>query len=456
MTKWFQKILVCVLLTTLVGFPPFAVGTYHLWLAETSANSLDASHAYETAATFLFWRQDLYEKAGLLAGGEPQRAIQLFTSARERGNLSPVGQAALAEAYFASDQTGLALALSQNLLAANQEIPRVGPLLAKYYRERGQLDEETRVLRRWLEGDPQNPQASQRLGLILAAQAAPEAVPLLQTASQTQFGNMINALEAPGNLTYRLTRCGQALAQMNEWILAEQAFTHAVTTDSAYAEAWAWLGLARQHNGRPGAQQALVNAIQLNGQSASIHVMAGTYYLQSGNPGEAVNQFKTATQEEPGNPAWWVALGGAAAQIDLSVALNAYIQAIDLAPQQADYWYDLAAFCVERNAYIDDYGLNAGLQAYALEPHNPLYMDMLGRVQTAAGLYDPAEVMFKKALETAGSSDPTAMFHLHLGLLYLQNSHNDLAKFEFEQALTLDPTGLYGSQAQKLLQRYFP
>ena len=456
MTKWFQKILICLLIAILIGIPPLFMGYFNLYQAGSTSDRTKASHAYESAANLLFWRPDLYESAGIFANAEPQRAIQLLTNARAHGSLSPSGQVALAEAYFADGQNGPAVDLLQNLLTKNLEMPQVGPILAKYYRGLGLYDEETRVLQRWLENDPLNPQASQELGLILSTQAAPEALPLLQTAGSTQLADLINALETPGEQAYRLILCGQSLAQMNEWKLAEVAFGNAVTSNNVYAEAWAWLGLARQHNGTPGARAAVDNAIKLDGQSASIRVMAGTYYQQNGNQNEAVNQLKTATRLEPANPAWWVALGGAASQTDLSVALNAYIQAVDLAPQQAEYWYDLAAFCMERNAYIDDYGLNAGLQAYALEPKNPLYMDMLGRVQTSTGLFNSAEVMFKKALEASDSTKTNAMIHLHLGLLYLQTNRNDLAKFELEQAVTLDSDGFYGIQAKKLLERYFP
>jgi len=457
-TKWSQKFLIILILAALVCLPPLGTGYFQLWQASTTADPGAASKSYETAAILLFWRPDLYEKAGLLAGGEPQRAIQLLTTAREHGSLSTNGQVSLAEAYLANGQTNQAVELLQSLLSTNQEISRVGPLLTKYYWDREQFDESTRALQHWLAADPHNPQASQQLGLILAAQAAPEAVQLLQAADAFGYTDLINALGVPGGQAYRLVRCGQALANINEWRLAEQAFSRATAVDGTYAEAWAWLGLARQHNSTSGGQQAVQNAIKLNGQSAAIRVIVGTYYQQNGNPAEAVTQFKTATRLEPGNPAWWAALGSAAAQSDLSVALNAYIQAVNLAPDQAVYWYALAAFCVERNAYIDDYGLNAALRAYALEPDNPLYMDMLGRTQTTAGMYQPAEVMLKKALAAAGSTPLATEIHLHLGLLYLQNSRNDLSKFELEQTVTLDraAAGPYGSQAQKLLERYFP
>ncbi|MCX6066062.1 MAG: hypothetical protein NT121_09945, partial [Chloroflexi bacterium] len=125
-----------------------------------------------------------------------------------------------------------------------------------------------------------------------------------------------------------------------------------------------------------------------------------------------------------------------------------------LAPQDAGNWYALAAFCVENNVYLDDYGLNAALRAFALQPDNPAYMDMLGRAQMGLEDWTAAEVIFKKALE-AQSASSGFIQHYHLGLLYLQTNRTSQAKFEFEQTAALDPQGPYGGQAKKLLERYF-
>jgi Flp pilus assembly protein TadD len=184
--------------------------------------------------------------------------------------------------------------------------------------------------------------------------------------------------------------------------------------------------------------------------------MFGTYWQQEGEPKQAIQQFTAATQLEPGNPAWWLALANASAQSDLSVALNAYIQAVNLAPQEAVYWYALATFSVEQNSYIEDYGLSAALRAFALDPKNPAYMDMLGRAQMAVGQNAAAEVMYKKALSISSPDGPLYIYHYHLGLLYLQTDQAAQAKFEFEQTLAYDPHGSYGAQAKKLVERYFP
>jgi len=399
----------------------------------------------------------------LRAHNDPTRAIRLLLTARQNGTLSLNGRVALGDAYLAAGQIDQALSEWEKLLSKNQETLLVSPRLAPIYHTRQQFTREAELLKTWLAADPNNPTASESLGRLLAAQAAPEARELLNSAAASspqaaaRLAGLISALDNPGSdRAFLLAKCGQALAGLDEWPLAEQAFIRAVNANPEYANAWAWLGLARQHNNTPDAQQALEYAIKLDQQSAALHAMFGTYWQHSGKPQPASQQFAAATQLEPGNPAWWLALANASAQLDLSQALNAYIQAVNLAPQEASYWYALATFSVEQNSYIEDYGLSAALRAFALDPKNPAYMDMLGRAQMAVGQNTAAEVMFKKALSVSSQDAPLYIYHYHLGLLYLQTDQNAQAKSEFKQTLASDPRGPYGAQAKKLVERYFP
>ncbi|HEY3311427.1 MAG TPA: tetratricopeptide repeat protein [Anaerolineales bacterium] len=458
-----KKAFLLFILAVLIGLPPLAAGYSNLAQARSASIPGVASQKYETAARFLFWRPDLYEQAGLRASSDPTNAIRLLLTARQKGALSSLGQVALGDAYLASGQKDLAFAEWESLYNLKQEMTQVCPRLARFYHSEGSFDKEEKVLWAWLDVDRTNPQASEGLGLILATTTEPIAYMLLQRAATAspQAAKRLDALLAAlssstGNPAYQLVRSGQALAQMDEWPLAERAFSKAVETDNSYAVAWSWLGLARQHNNTPGGLAALENALKLDNQSAAIQAMLGTYWQQSGKSAQARDYFTAATRLEPANPAWWLALGGAYARDDLSQALNAYIQAVNLGPQDASNWYALAAFSVEQNAFVQDYGLNAALRAYALDPKNPAYMDMLGRAQMAAGQPGSAEVMFKKALADDSAPGHSYIYHLHLGLLYLQTGQTAQAKTEFQNALDQDPQGPYGAQAKKLIARYFP
>jgi tetratricopeptide (TPR) repeat protein len=458
-----SHVLILLLLTILVAAPPLISGYANLAYAEDASNQMEASRYYESAARLLPWRPDLYEQAGLEAfPADPRRVIQMLVAARRKDALTPRGQVTLGDAYFTSGETEQAMSEWESLLNRNQETGQVAPRLAQEYHAQRQYAAETQILRQWLEFDPLNADAGGRLGILLAASAAPEALPLLELAAAaspetaSRLAGLISALQAPGDdPAYRLALCGQALARLDEWPLAEQAFSQAVEANPEYAAAWAWLGLARQQNKAANALEALEYANRLDGKSAPLHAMLGTYWLREGQAQTARAEFETATQLEPSNPAWWLALAGAASQTDLTAAVQAYLQAVSLDPQEAENWYALAAFCVENNAYLEEYGLDAALRAFALDPHNPVYMDMLGRAQLGTGQTETAEVMFKKAL-AVGASKTAFIHHLHLGLLYLQTGREAQAKDELQQTLKLDPQGPYGQQAKALLERYFP
>ena len=463
MLRWSTRTLILLLISVLIICPPLAAGYLNLTRAESTSDQLESSQYYEAAARLLSWRPDLYELAGLKAfPADPLRAIQMLIIARKKGALTPSGQVILGDAYFATGETEQAIREWESLFNEKQETGKVAPRLAREYHILGQYTAETQVLRQWLDFDPVNADASERLGLILAASAASEALPLLETASAaspdnaSRLENLISALETPADdPAYRLALCGQALAQMNEWPLAGQAFSLAVDANPEYAAAWAWLGLARQQNKAANALEALEYANRLDEKSAPLHAMLGTYWVRAGQNQKARAEFDTATQLEPSNPAWWLALAGTASQTDLAFALKAYLQAVNLDPQDDKSWYALAAFCVENNAYLEDYGLDAALRAFALDPKNPDYMVMLGRAEMGTGQSGAAEVMFKKAL-AAGTPGTAFVQHFHLGLLYLQTRREAQAKDELQQTLKLDPQGPYGKQAKTLLERYFP
>lgn len=461
--KVVSRLLILLLLAALIGIPPILTGFTDLALARAAQNESEVSFYYESAARLLFWRRELYEQAGQFARNDPQRAITLFLKARDSGELSPNGGVKLGDAYLASGNTDQAVAEWRDLLATNHEIPAVALRLSQIYHSRHQFSYETAVLKRWLAEDNTNPEASQKLGIILAAADSLQALSLLEVASSgsettsIQLVDLISSIKDPSrDAAYRLARNGQALARLSEWPLAELAFERAVSVNPVYAEAWAWLGLARQQTGSSTAQAAFDQAIRLNPQSAPIRAMLGSFLQQNGKYAEARDQFTMATRLEPTNAAWWAGLGGVEAHIDLASALKDYIQAVNLSPQEPAYWYELATFCVEQNSYVEDYGLSAALRAYALEPDNPSYMDMLGRVQMAVGQTSAAEVMFNKALDTQAAASQGHVYHFHLGLLYLQTGQTSRAKSEFEQVVKLDPSGTYGAQAMNLIARYFP
>lgn len=461
MKRTIRVLAILLFLAIFVVIPPVITGYLQLHLAETMQTGPEASLHYESAAKLLPWHSELYELAALASPSETTRSMQLLLLARNKASLSPAGQLALGDAYLANSNTEQAIQEWSDLFNRGVEIPKSAIRLTQIYHQAGEYEAEIKILQRWLLLEPANQTAGQQLGILLAAEGSPDALPVLQKATQGDSSNRLEALvsaliESTSDQAYNLTRSGQALAGLGEWPLAEIAFQNAVETNTGYAEAWAWLGLARQQNQHKEALAALDNAIRLQPKSAAIHTMLGTVLQQNGKLQEALEQFKIATQIEPENPAWWQAMGGALAPYDLPGAVQSYVHAIKLAPENASYWYALAVFCVENNAFMEEYGLSAALRAYALQPYNPAHMDILGRAQLAFGQIKEAETMFTKALASSGPGNPTHIYMLHLGLLYLQVGREAEAKSALIQVQVLDPTGIYGLQAKKLLERYFP
>ncbi len=459
----FRKILVLILLFFLVLLPVVGTGLTALALVKSAKSEADISRLYEKSALLLWWQPNLYEQAGLHALDDPQREISLLEIASRNYGLSAAGELALGKAYLSVGKTNQAIQIWEKMVLDGKVIPEVAQELAGIYRSSNKLEDEKRILAAWLKASANDPAANERLGTILAAEATPHAVDLLKNAAERsgaakqRTSRLIEILEKdaadPG---FELTEIGQALANLNEWQLAENAVTKAVSVKPDYPEAWAWLGVIRQHNQQPGAQAALEKAERLNPNSAGIHALFGTYWLVENNPVNASEQYQRATDLEPSNPAWWAGLGSAETKINLAKALTDYTNAVHLAPDQAIYWYDLASFCVENSSYMEDYGLKAALYAYALEPKNILYIEMLGRIQMELGNYPEAEVMLRKAMEMNQAQDLKPMLQFEMGLLYLRENQMLKARNMLDEVILSDPNGVYGKQAQKLKERYLP
>lgn len=457
-------LLIVPLLAFIVGIPVVA-GYADLFAVESSASAHDKSLGYESAAQRLPWYTDLYENAGIFAtqAGEYERAISLFQTARAKGQLSSNGHFQLGRAYYLSKQDDQAIAEWQGLLDDEQQRVGASQSLASLYHARGEFERERQVLQQWLVFDPHNPDAQYGLGLLLFAQASPDALPLFEAvaASSPTLKSHVDglsaalkmALDEPGQAG-QLSACGRTLAAIGEWPLAEQAFLQALQADPQLGPAWAWLGEARQHTGSGDPAAAFAQAVALAPDLAEVHAMFGLYHQRRHDWQNAQAEFESAARLEPNNAVWQMSLGDVTVHLgNLVQALADYQNATTLAPKDAQTWRALALFAVENEVDVEGVGRDAALQAYALEPQNPQNMDILGRALMATEQWDAAEAIFKKAM-AAAPQDAAPVFHL--GLLYLQTDRLDLAKQFLQSAQALDPSGPIGTQATNLLTRYFP
>ena len=280
----------------------------------------DAARLFELAATHLVWRNDLWEQAGLAAyrNGNNAEAIRLLEIAREKKSLSSQGWDTLGVAYWNSNDHKTALAIWQEGSQAYPSDVVLYDRLAIVYHENGDYASEQNVLVKRL-SLASDASAHYELGLLLTLSDLDRALTELASASSMdpQFDSAVQTLQAaiavsdtesdPAN---RFIAIGRGLGLVEEWGLAQNAFEKAVSADAKNAEAWAWLGEARQHNGQDGSAD-LNQALTLDPNDAIVHALRGLYWKRQGNNAQALSEYLQAAQIEPDNPAWQASVGDA-------------------------------------------------------------------------------------------------------------------------------------------------
>lgn len=418
----------------------------------------EAARLYALAARKLPWRRQLWERAGWAAfrAGRYDDAIHRL----ESSPLSAEGWRILGLAYRSTQRPDAAL---QAWRAGLQADPSYVPLydqLAIAYHERQDYSAEEEILNRRLQLE-ENAWAHYRLGLLLTLQDFDRALDELRAASSLdpEFGPATETLRAALNLAAlesspprRLVIVGRGLGLLAEWELASRAFEQAVALGPQDAEAWAWLGEARQHTGRDG-RWALDHALTLDAHNVSVHALRGLYWKRQGQPRQAADEYEQAARLEPANPAWWAALGEAYRDLgDLAAGLSAYQEAARLAPEEAAYWRLLALFSAENGVQVMEIGLPAAKKAAELSPSDAPTLDVLGLAYFSAGYLYHAEQALLKCLEVDSAFAPA---RLHLAQVYLYKGDRASARRELEQVLRDDPDGSLGRAAAELLKRYF-
>ncbi len=424
----------------------------------------DAVSYYRLAARRLPWQPALWEQAGLaaLASGDPQAANSLFEQAMNKKALSAQGWLAWGDAYQQVGDVASALSTWRTGIAQYGPSAAVYARLARAYRLQGDNPSAIDAWRALLDLDAGDAEAHYQLGLLLAAYTPELALPELMQAARLDPGldapvqslrASLNAALLVDDRPYQLLMSGRALAALGEWDLAAEAFRRVIASRREGAEAWAWLGEARQHLGEDGLPD-LQRAFRLDPNSPGVNALFGLYWQRQGQADQALTSFQAAINLEPDTAAWQAAAGSAAELTgDLVEALAYYKRAVTLDPQGAAYWRSLAAFCAQYQVEVAATGLPAAQRLLALAPADWQSQDVMGQIMQAAGGQLSAESYYLRALELAPDQ---AAPYFHLGLLYLQMGEAQPAYDHLVKAQKLDPQGSYGWQAGRLLERYFP
>jgi tetratricopeptide (TPR) repeat protein len=361
------------------------------------------------------------------------------------------------DVYYLNNDRERARQVWEEALTQKDPSAQLYSRLADIYRFNGENAKATEYLQKYVSAYPEDTSAHYRLGLLLILSDPERASAELLFAAQhdPQFDPAVQTLRTALNLASlndspaeRFVILGRGLGLVNEWALARAAFEAAVEAEERNAEAWAWLGEAKQQTGKDGSAD-LDRALALDPNSAAVRGLRGLYFQRVGNFRQALAEFQAAAALEPDNPTWLVSIGESYAKLgDLIRALEAYQAATRLAPEDVKYWRLLAIFCAQNNINISDVGLPAAQKAFAIGRVDTDSLDLLGWLLTLDANYEEAERMLNHALQL-DSQNPSA--HLHLGMLYLQTNKREQAYEHFTQARDL------GSEDAKVfLSLYFP
>ncbi len=108
---------------------------------------------------------------------------------------------------------------------------------------------------------------------------------------------------------------------MDQWELAAEAFYQAVLKRPDFADAWAYLGEARQHTSLPGLASSdgqrqesdgfseLQTALQLDPGSVAAHTLLAFYWIRQSRFDQALESLGKAVALAPDNPILTSALG---------------------------------------------------------------------------------------------------------------------------------------------------
>lgn len=466
------------------------------WEAWESGSALDVAHHIENAAEYHPQREILLKVAGLyaLAGGDPISAIRLLEPSSMEEHVNPLYLTAIGDAYQMLSTRDEAIRywtsalvvcaeiigegdhgspisekipIPVGLLPLPEEWERLNPAhinlrLGRAYYELRNLTAAERYMKSWLDDNPGDSEAQYLMGLILSV-SRPEAALYhlsLVMAADSEFEdrarglyNTIDSSLSVSQPAYTAVVVGRELSKLDEWILAEMAFRQATTIDPGYADAWAFLGEARQQIGEEGLPE-LQTAFELNRDSIAVNTLLSLYWRRQGHFDQAMAYMLRAIEIDEGNPTLIAELGNLYAEAgNLPEAQSMYLQAIDLAPWDPTYWKLLAELSFMSQSSIRDQGLPAARQSLYLNRDDPYAMDLLGRMFMLLGDNITAERFFRKALY----QDPGLVAaRLHLGQVLLNQGELESAKIQIELAVQLGNGSEESQHAQRLLQTYFP
>lgn len=443
---------------------PIALAFQSAQAATVAEDYTAAAEALAQAAARLPYDAATNQRAGLaeISAGRYADAIRHLTLAAAQTGWTSARRIALGDAYAGLQDAPAARAQWELALADAPDDDALLARLANSYEAAGLYPEALLTLTELARVRAGDTSVVYRLALLTAATTPDEALSRLTLAAdlspelQPATNLLIEAIEAgraAGDDTYTFGRVGFALIQLSEWPLAEVALTQAINRDGEYADAFAYLGLAQDMQGKDGLP-SYQHALDVAPASPLAQFLMGLHWRRLGDSNSALPYLKAAQALDPNNPAVAAEIGGAYAALgDLTSAEIWFTEAVRKDEQNADFWLLLARFHVDHDFHMTELGLPAARMAAGLNPSSALAADALGYALFLTNDPINAEKMLLRALEL---DNDLASAYYHLGLLYQQQARLTEAETVLTHALALDPEGTYGGLALKTLASLTP
>ena len=465
-TFWLRIALACVILA-LSGMMPYPSvvrqGFQDAHSAMQAGKPELAAKALRRVVEAQPWRKELWQIAGqdALAAQDPKAAIVALERARVEQAITADGLIALGDAYLQERNLPSAMRAWKDAVRTGMPAEEAFEKMYFQQREQGDLIGARLTLQEWLARNPNSVEPLYQSGLLLAVLDPERAIPVLLDAAGRSpdlssrvetLRKGLNLAVASGDPVAARLQVGRSLSTLGEWRLAQVCFEEATVLDPGYAEAWAFLGEARQQMQQDGYPD-LERAAGLAPDSVVVQALFSVYYRRQGQPERAVAYLEKIAAQEPDQALWQMEMGNALSESgDLVAALPHYLQAVALEPASPMYWAELARFSITNNHDVRGVALPAAREALQLAPKDPVVLDLNGQVMYNLGDMASAERFLQRALEIDSSN---ASAHLHLGQVYVQWQRMEQAQVHLSAAVKLNGDGPVGMIARRLLDRFF-
>jgi len=388
-----------------------------------------------------------------LADGNPAAARKHFDDmlAKDGANVGALLALAALDLAAGNAQDGAQRMEKARAADAKALAPRV--MLARHYRETGQVEQALPVALEAARLEPQNPDAVEALG-----------------SAQLANGDAVGAVASFGRLATLLPQSGRALlllgraqAASGKAPQAEASYAKALALQPDSIDARAALALAQARAGRVAEAQKLVQELKQRAPGSAGDMLEGDVLMVAAKPADAVRAYQAAwgrakngvlavrlyeaytaagrdadgdahlrawLKDHPGDTGARLHLADALARSNRDKdAAEAYRDVLKAAPSHAVALNNLA-YVYQRGK--DPRALDTAEQAYKLRPKDPVTADTYGWILTQSGKV--AEGL--KVLEQATASAPKhTEIRYHYAIALAKSGDKDKARGIVRQML---------------------